>query len=139
MKIVLDTNVLVSALIKEGKPRTLVFEIIRRKHKITISREVLDEFAEVAAEPEMRKYVSEQDISRFLRDIGSVSEIVGIKSKFRVIKEDPADDIILRTCYDGKARYIVSGDKHLLKLKRFRRTKIVTVDEMLKFLRARTR
>jgi hypothetical protein len=50
------------------------------------------------------------------------------------VKEDHADDIVLRTAYDGKADYIVSGDNHLLSMREFRGIKIVTVDEMLMLL-----
>jgi len=137
MKIVVDTNVLVSALIKDGKPRDLLFEIIRRKHDLIMSKDILEEFSQTASDSKIRRYVDEQDMIRFLRDVGSVSKIVKIKSRFKVVKEDPDDDVILRTCYDSKAKYIVSGDKHLLKLNRFRRIKIVTVDEMLQILKRR--
>ena len=54
-----------------------------------------------------------------------------IKSRFKAVKEDPDDDIIVRTAYDGKADYIVSGDRHLLALKEFKGIKILTIDEML--------
>lgn len=135
MKIVLDTNVLVSALIKKGKPRTLMFIIIRR-HELILSKEILEEFAEIVAEPKIQRYVSEQDVIRFLRDFTNAAKIVSIRSNFKVIKEDPDDDVILRTCYDGRAKYVVSGDIHLLALKKFRRIRIVTIDEMLKILKA---
>lgn len=51
------------------------------------------------------------------------------------MREDLDDDMILRVAYDGKAAYIVSGDKHLLSLGEFRRTRIVTVDEMIRILK----
>ena len=51
------------------------------------------------------------------------------------MKEDPDDDVILRTAYDGKADYIVSGDNHLLSMGEFRGIKILAVDEMLKILK----
>lgn len=137
MKVVLDTNVLVSALIKDGKPRTLLFEIIRRKHELILAKEILEEFAQVAGDPKIQRYVDQEDIVRFLRDVGSVAKIVRIRSRFKVVKQDPDDDIILRTAYDDKADYIVSGDKHLLALKEFKGIKIVTVDEMLGVLRKR--
>jgi putative PIN family toxin of toxin-antitoxin system len=137
MKIVPDTNVLISALIKKGKPRSLLLEILRGKHQFILSREILEEFAQATAEPKIRRYVDEEDVIRFLVDIGRVTRIVKIRSEFSVILEDPDDDIILRTGYDGKASYIVSGDNHLLTLRKYRRIKIVTVDEMLKILKAR--
>ena len=137
MKIVLDTNVLVSALIKKGKPRALLLKIIHGRHELVLSNEILQELGEVMAYPKIRRYVNEEDIARFLRDIGSVTKIARIRSTFKVVKKDPQDDIILRTCYDSRARYVVSGDSHLLALRNYRGIKIVTIDEMLEILKAR--
>ncbi|MFY3740075.1 MAG: putative PIN family toxin of toxin-antitoxin system [Candidatus Nitrosomirales archaeon] len=133
MKIVLDTNVLISALIKQGKPRNLSREIIHN-HTLIISKELLEELAITSNEPKILRYVNQQDIADFLRDLASSAEFVRTRSRFRLVKDDPEDDIVLRTAFDGKASYVASGDKHLLALKQFRRIKIVTVDEMLKIL-----
>lgn len=133
-RVVLDTNVLISALIKSGKPRTLVFELLGRKTQLILSRNILDEFIEAAGDPELRRYVDEEDITLFLRFLATIGKIIRVKSRFKVINQDPDDDIILRTAYDGKADYIVSGDKHLLSLGEFKGIKIVTVDETLKLL-----
>ncbi|MEM2139542.1 putative toxin-antitoxin system toxin component, PIN family [Nitrososphaera sp.] len=70
MKIVLDTNVLISALIKEGKPRNLLFEILRN-HELVISREILEEVVIIANEPKIQKYVEQENIADFLRDKNS--------------------------------------------------------------------
>ena len=75
MKIVLDTNVLVSALIKEGKPRGLLFRIIKSKHQLIASEEILEELAVIANEPKIRRYVGKQDIADFLRDIATAAKI----------------------------------------------------------------
>lgn len=133
MKVVPDTNVLVSALIKAGRPRELLFKIVEEEVLI-LSRSILEEFLKVADDPRIRRYVSVDDIIAFLKVVGSVAEIVRVRSRFKVVKEDPADDIILRTAYDGKADYVVSGDNHLLSMREFRGIKIVTVDEMLMLL-----
>ena len=134
MKIVLDTNVLISALIKAGKPRELFFRLAEEKMLI-LSRQILEEFLEVAEDPRVKKYVKEQETTAFLNSLRDATKIVEVKSKFRAVKEDPDDDVFVNTAYDGKANYIVSGDKHLLSLGEFRGTKIVTVDEMLKLLK----
>jgi len=135
MKVVLDTNVLVSALIKAGKPRELMLKIAEEKIQLVLSRGILEEFLEVANDKKVRRYVEEEDIVAFLRVVGSIAKMVRVRSKFKVVKEDPEDDIILRTAYDSKADYIVSGDKHLLSLGEFRGTKIVTVNDMLMILK----
>jgi len=137
MRITLDPNVLISALIVNGKSRSLLFAIARRKHKMILSKEILTEFAEISYDAKIRRYVSEEDVTRFLKNLTSMSQIIQIKSQFRVISEDPDDDVILHTAWDGRTSYLVSGDRHLLRLKRFRRTRIVTVDEMLDILRSR--
>ncbi len=137
MKIVLDTNVLISALIKEGKPRDLLFEILLN-HALVISKEILEDVATVANEPRIHKYVDQEDIVDFLRVLARSASIVKIKSRFKAVKEDPDDDIILRTAIDGRARLVVSGDNHLLDMERFRGIRIVTVTEMLQTLKTRT-
>ena len=95
------------------------------------SREILEELAITANEVKIRRYVEQQDVADFLRDIAMTSKIVEFKSRFNVVKEDPDDDTILRTVFDARASCIVSGDRHLLDLKRFRRTGIVSVEQML--------
>ena len=57
-----------------------------------------------------------------------------MKTKLEVVKEDPKDDIVIETAYDGHADFIVTGDGHLLELKSFRGTKIITVEKALKHL-----
>jgi predicted nucleic acid-binding protein len=60
---------------------------------------------------------------------------VKIKSKFKIINEDPDDDTILKTAYCSKAEYMVTGDKYLLLLQEFKGIRTVTVEEMLKILK----
>jgi uncharacterized protein len=134
MKIVLDTNVLILALIKQGKPRILLTKVIRSNHKLIVSEDILIELARVCNYKVIRKYVNQRDITEFLRIIASISKIVERVSDFRVIKEDPDDDIILQTAYDGRAGYIVSGDRHLLALRRYRGVRILSVEEMLRII-----
>lgn len=131
MKVVFDSNVLVSALIKSGKSRELLFRVVEKRIHLVLSRSILEEFLEVTENPKIRKYVDKNDVIAFLRVLGSIITVVKVKSAFEVVKEDPEDDIVLRTAYDGKVEYIVSGDKHLLSLKEFRRIKIVTINQML--------
>lgn len=135
MKTVFDINVLVSALITTGKPRELFYKAIEGQIQLILSKSILKEFSEVANDPRIRKYADQDEMIAFLRIIDRVSKITRVKSSFKVIKEDPDDDLVLRTAFDGKADYIVSGDRHLLSLGAFRGIKILTVDEMLTLLK----
>src|SRR3989339_1504674 len=115
MRVVLDTNVLVSALIKSGKPRDLFNKLVKDK-QIVLSRAILEEFLDVIEDPKISKYTSEMDVTVFLNTLKNAARVVQVKSKFKVVKEDPDDDTIVRAAYDGKANYIISGDRHLLAL-----------------------
>jgi hypothetical protein len=135
MRVVFDTNVLVSALITTGKPRLLFHKVVDGQIQLILSKNILTEFSEVADDPRIRKYVDQDNIVAFLRIIDKVATITKVKSRFKILKEDPDDDVVLRTAVDGKAEVIVSGDKHLLSLGVFRRIRILTVDEMLTLLK----
>ncbi len=135
LRVLLDTNVLVSALVKRGKPRQLLRALRVKRISIVISKQIIEEFAEVTAHPKIRRYVDRDDIASFLAFVSSVAAYAEVRSRFKVVKEDPKDDVIVRAAYDGRVSYIVSGDRHLLRIRNFRGIKIVTVNEMLRLLR----
>jgi hypothetical protein len=132
IRAVLDTNVIVSALISAGKPRELLRKGIVNEINIITSKELLEELASVLSRPTFK--MSQDEIRRIIIDIMQISEILVSESKFEVIEEDPDDDIVLNVAYDSRADYIVSGDKHLLKLREFKGTKIVSVKGILTIL-----
>jgi putative PIN family toxin of toxin-antitoxin system len=134
MRIVLDTNVLVSALVGEGKPAKLIQKILEGRVDLLTSKPLLDEFTDVMARPKFLKYVGEQELKGFLQLIVGASFVVDVSSKLNVIA-DKGDNLILGTAYDGKAEYIISGDKHLLKLKSFKGIKIITVAQALRLIK----
>ncbi len=134
MRVVLDTNVLVSALIKPGKPRDLLNKLVKDKQLI-LCKAIIEEFIEVAENRKVARYTSEEDLTLFITIVAKASKIVKVKSKFRAVNNDPDDDVIVQVAYDGKADFIVSGDKHLLALGEFKGIKILTIDEMLDVLR----
>ncbi|MEM4312011.1 MAG: putative toxin-antitoxin system toxin component, PIN family [Nitrososphaerales archaeon] len=74
MKLVLDANVLVSALIKTGKPRELILKIAEGKDRLVLSRGTLEELLEVTEHPKIRRDVDEDDVIAFLRVLGAISK-----------------------------------------------------------------
>ena len=135
MRVVFDTNVLISALITTGKPKELFQQAVKGHIQLVISMSILKEFSQITKDPRIRKYASEDNVIAFLRIIDKVAKITKIKSQFNAVKEDPDDDMVVRTAFDGKANYIVSGDKHLLSLGTYRGIRIINVDEMLTLLK----
>lgn len=128
LKAVVDTNVLVSALVYDGKPRRLVLRLLEEQTVILSSR-ILVELADVLSRDKFD--VSNSQVDRFLACLVGVCKIVSDEPRFKVVSEDPDDDVVLNVAYSGKADFIVTGDKHLLALSRFKKANIVTVSQLL--------
>src|SRR3989338_1790851 len=112
-KVVLDTNILISALGWRGKPREIFNKAIDREFELIISEKQIEELKEVMDYP---KFVfSEDQKLRFLKIIMEIAIVIEIQNKIRIIKEDPDDDLILESAIESNADFIVSGDQHLLK------------------------
>jgi putative PIN family toxin of toxin-antitoxin system len=133
VRVVVDTNVLVSALISPRKPRRLLVELLER-HEVVTSRQMLAELADVLSREKFVE-VDKSNINAFLSALASKATLVTIRHHFDAVPEDPDDDIVLSTAFDGKATHIVSGDRHLLDLRKFRGVEIFAVKEMLLLLK----
>ena len=134
MKLVFDTNIWLSALFWEGDASRLIDLASAGKFKILISNDILLEIDKVLIrEDKFQKFLVERDKSKedFFKAVLALSIIVDVKTKLDVIKEDPSDNMILELGFDGQADYIISYNKHLLKLKEFERIKILTPEEFL--------
>lgn len=134
MRAVFDTNVLVSSMIKHGKPRDLWNAVLDGKIHLVVSEEILQELISVSARPKIAKYLDKADINNFLKILLQKAELVNIEGESLNLAEDPDDNMILETALVGGAGYIVSGDDHLISLGDFKGIKILTVASMLKML-----
>lgn len=133
LRAVLDTNVLVSALIGVGKSRELWNAAVERMFVIIISKEILAEFLGVV---ERKKFVAirRSAVERFVTQLIRISTMTTIKSRYKVVPDDPDDDIVINTAYSGKAGYIVTGDSHLLEIGRFSNIRIINIGSFLRLL-----
>lgn len=132
-RVVIDTNVLVSGLLFGGIPEKLVGLLKAGRVRPIMSREMVDEFIRVIAYPKFK--LSEADIEYLLYvQVLPYVEMISVLPGPVVIREDPADDMFLRCAVAGHAQYILSGDRHLLGLKAFRRIKILPPADFLAVL-----
>ncbi|MGI0047758.1 MAG: putative toxin-antitoxin system toxin component, PIN family [Nitrosotalea sp.] len=129
--VVFDVNVLVSALIADGKPRQLWFMVVRKELRLVLSDKIRSEFLAVISRKKFQRYLTDKDMVDFIKVLDSTARFVRPARGIRVIEEDPDDNLILATAIGGKADYIVSGDRHMLDLGEFSGIKIVTVEKML--------
>ncbi len=135
MRVALDTNVLVSAFIsKRGRPARLLDILLTfQEIQLVSSAPILEELRDVLSRNEVKErfHYSTRDIESFVRGVRNVSVRVKIKSNFKVVVDDPKDDIVLNTAHDGGADYVVSGDHHLRGLRSFKGIKIVSPNQMM--------
>ncbi|MGD9053403.1 MAG: putative toxin-antitoxin system toxin component, PIN family [Desulfobacterales bacterium] len=133
IKVVIDTNVLVSALLFGGVPGDLVTLWQRSKIKPVASKKIIDEYLRVLTYPQFE--LSEDDINFLLyQEILSYFDIISARTGPRIVKKDPADDKFIRCAMVARAKYIISGDQHQLALKAFQKIKILLPAEFLSTL-----
>jgi putative PIN family toxin of toxin-antitoxin system len=132
LRLVVDTNVLISALLSSRSLPAHLIELWREgRFDLLTSAEQLDELMRVTRYPRIRERLAPALAGRLINELKDVA-IVLVDLPFITASPDPYDNYLLATAIAGSADFIVTGDKRdLLILKNFRSVKIVTVRELL--------
>ncbi|MEK6935552.1 MAG: putative toxin-antitoxin system toxin component, PIN family [Nanoarchaeota archaeon] len=127
MKIVVDTNFLVSATQWDySVSHKLLQKLIRNNIEIFTTRDILNEFVEVLR----RDFLyNEEDTQNILEKVLQFLTIVAPIKKIEVVKDDADDNKIIECAVESEAEYILSYDKHLLNLKEYEGIKIIKPEE----------
>jgi len=128
-KVVLDTNVLLSALLwHQGKPRLIFRKVIEGSVRVFCCKEIIDELREILERDfnEPTELINQQ-ISVVL----AYAELIELSYFEKIVTEDPDDDIIMNCALSANADFVVSGDSHLLKLKYYRNIRIISPADFL--------
>ncbi len=136
LKLVLDTNVWVSAMIWGGSPARIIKASEEGKVCIITSEEIVNEISRTLAYTRLKRGSDDKGISQqqMIAAVLQLSNLVEVKTKIHAVREDPSDNKFLECAVDSKADYIVSGTDHLLKIGSYKRTRIVSVRKFLKIL-----
>ncbi len=135
IKVVIDTNIFVSAHITPGKViQKIIDEWVEGKFTLVISKLILEEIIEVFRSKE----IDLEKIRKLLNLISQKAVLVEPKTKIDVVKDDPEDNKFLECAVKGNAEYIVSGDKHLLLLKQFKNIQIIEPKKFTELLSKHT-
>lgn len=131
VRIVIDTNVLVSAVLFGGSPGKLLEKCRQGDLKAFASEEIVTEILRVLAYPKFK--LTENELQYILyREIFPVLDIVAVPIRDAVIPDDPSDDMFLHCAVAANAEAIISGDRHLLALGTFLGIPILGVSDFLK-------
>jgi putative PIN family toxin of toxin-antitoxin system len=137
MRVVLDTNVIVSAtLIRGGNEDRLLRAWQRGAFDLVLSPPILEEIGRALLYERLQKFrwMPEEDTISLLGALGQESHLVPGHVTVTV-SGDPTDDKFLAAAIEGRARYVVSGDKDLLAVKAYRGIRIVRPAAFLEILR----
>jgi len=131
MKIVIDTNLYVSALINVNSRWRLDMLLLNDTLDILLDDTLLAELHGVINRPKFRRYVSPVQIEEFMKLLFERAILIETTSSV-LISPDPKDDFLLALCRDGQADYLLTGNKlDLLALRQFENTQILTLTEFL--------
>ncbi len=127
--VVYDTNIYVSGILLNGQTNKLIELAKTKVFDLYISPHIIEELREVMTD----KFHTPLTIQRVIfRRVKSITSLIYPTSTLRVIPNSHPDNQILSTCQSCQADYLVTGDKkHLLPLKKFGQTKIVTPQDFL--------
>ena len=136
MRIILDTNVLVAALMTAGGPPHQLFEaFLNDRFALITSDAQIEEFSRVTRYPSIRSRIHPAQAGRLLNAVRSLSALLE-KLPTATVSRDPHDDYLFAMAQAGAADYLVTGDKAgVLALRRHGKTPIVTARKMAVILK----
>jgi putative PIN family toxin of toxin-antitoxin system len=127
MKIVLDTNVLISGIFWNGLPRKVVSLWAKNKIQLLITKQIFNEFIRISKKIDNKGIATNKWAVRIIKN-----SIIVPDKELTTICRDPEDNKFLNCALVGNADYVISGDNDLLILKAVGSTKIVSPAQFLK-------
>jgi uncharacterized protein len=124
LRVTCDTNVIISALNFSGNPSRILDMAADGTIRLAVSDDILNEVERVLRRPKFGW--SQERIDNAIQEIAAFTEHVEPKQRIDIVKDDPTDNRIIECAAASGSEYLVSGDKHLLKVGQYQGVKIVT-------------
>jgi len=133
LKIVLDANIFISSFFWSGNPRIIVERIISGMDELFITQEILDEIDYVVRRP---KFHADNDrINYFLNSIEEIGNKITSQKKIKNGSRDRTDNKYIECGITANVDYIISGDIHLLEIKKYENISIITAKDYLEIVK----
>ena len=129
LRVVIDTNIYISAIFWNAKPREVID--LGRDGKIIIFTS-LDIENEIAGKLKTTFKLAGEDVNQILLDFSTFTLPIRINKQLIVVQDDPDDNKFIECAVECRANYIISGDRHLLNLKEYEGIKLIKSSEFLK-------
>jgi len=132
LRVVLNTNIYISAAIIGRVCEEILKICLFGSLEVFISKDII---IELETKLKDKFFWSEQQIGIFIENILGFCHMVEVSERIIYLKDDPDDDKILECAVASECSFIVSGDKHLIRLKSFKNIKILNPAEFLVLIR----
>ena len=132
MRVVIDTNIMVSAYLG-GALKLIIVSWKSGKFTLVVSDTIADEYSEVLQRPKFQ--IEQTELDDFFALLLDKAEFVIPVETINVITDDPSDNKFIEAAISAKAKSIVSGDNHLLELKSFKDIPIITAKDFINWLK----
>jgi uncharacterized protein len=129
LKLIIDTNLWVSFIIS-NKQSLLDPFLFNAEARLLFSTELITEIQETIKKPRLKKYFTTNALEEMLLTFEPFIDLIEVKSIVTVCR-DPKDNFLLALAKDGKADYLLTGDKDLLDIIKFGKTKIKTITSFI--------
>jgi uncharacterized protein len=129
-RLIIDTNLWISFIISH-KQHLLDQLLFFKKARLLFSKELIAEIDSTITKPKLKKYFGSNALEEMLIAFESYIDLIEVESTVNICR-DPKDNFLLALAKDGKADYLLTGDNDLLDLKKFGKTKIISIASYLK-------
>ncbi len=133
IRIILDTNWYVSAILNKKSRRTLYEFLINKRLEILYTDQLQSEFLDVINRPKFKNIITSSQIQRFFSLILPRLDYIPLKTS-TALSRDPKDNYLLSLALDGKADYLVTGDLDLLVIQEYEGIRIMKMMEFRQLL-----
>ena len=133
IRVVADTNVVIAALMLGGVPGAFLDHVFLGSFLLVTSPVLLDELADKLS---LKFQVSPKDVSLIRVRLQTIALLVEPAPVLEIVSDDPDDNRVLECTVTGRANYVVSGDRHLLKLASFEEIPILTTRQFMNIVEA---
>jgi putative PIN family toxin of toxin-antitoxin system len=128
-RVIIDTNLWINFLLTSDYSK-LDNILLKKELTLLFSQDLLSEFIEVCQRPKFKKYFSANDVQILLTKIAQHATFIEVESDVNICR-DFKDNFLLTLAKDGKATHLITGDKDILELIKFGKTKIITMTAYL--------
>ena len=132
MRVVLDTNVIISGTFWAGASSKIIKLVEVGKIKLILSTAIVEEYEEILNSDEIKEKVGHhEERTSAIHKILQIGTLIGPVERLAIIHDDPDDNKFIEAAISGNAQFIISQDKHLLNLKAYEGISIITPEQFL--------